>query len=619
MKNLAIRFLMACMVIFLVVGLLPSTSFAQAVDVRGAGSTRTLSNIAYIHGNRAGLQMDHAWTVSDVTYRVATFPLSKNEGSGNLEAVVAGTMSDWSVCNERNNGLQCRIMMGCEEDETAFTHADSGQASARGGLAASRCGAAVDMMITRNSDVRHSLRTSYLGTSRGGVDDESSRHVELWVLPPDVDVDFAGMGYRPAVNEWEAAKRLEELYSARNAPDTNMFISGYLLNLQEKKPQSWVRIPRFGMPSTGSFPMPDQCMIEMDQPMSRATVAAAVSSGTMPSGYGSSSPVIAQYVRERWSQIGHCPTWATAEKSQVIWDLSTNVCRDPEHDEDGIITIGGLVELEIALRKEKEGQFDSEGFARHLVMLDGQDGFSVAGDLMQDGYLQVDFVGLCGIDVWNRKVQMEKARIAQLAAEEAAFAAKMARIEEWYNKKVRFHVAFELMLGGDFLIEENNPYGAQVGFVGGGMVAPGLSFGNDRRRLVAKGLVVPHWHGGAEFYNYAPGGLGAGAALGYQGGFRGDVGGEITGGWFHTFTAWTDAGGDRTDSLDDTMFTQFLLRVHPRQDLLGRVGAQEVYRTGAHTGAFVIGLHTAVMMRSGMEPGSLMVMPQIKGVIGWEW
>lgn len=591
---------------------------------RDASETRrTLSNIAYIQGNRAGLVATHAWTEDDVVYRIATCPLGSND-CPELGEVVTATLESWNQCSLRYGDLKCRIMQACEEDETAFRASDAGQASARGGLSISRCGAATDMLITRNPDTRHNIRLASAGTSRGGVDDNSARHVELWVLPPDVEPDFAGMGYREQMNDLQAAARLEALYSARNMPDANMFVAGFLLNLQSSKGPAWVTIPVNGIPIPGKGPVPDQCDLELTNPMSRSEMAAAVNGNVMPSG---GEQAILTYVRERWVQIASCPTWvpkasgsdATEGGNTFIWDLSTGECRQPEHDEEGIITPDGVLELEIALRKEKQFRADSEGFARHLVAITSQDGFWMEGSFESMGYVRVHFDGLCAIDMHNKQVAARKAEQARLAQIEADRKAELAKIDSWYTKPVRLCVSFEGMAGSDILLTDPNPYSASAAFVGGGMVTAGGCFGDDRRRLAVKAVGVPQYHGDTEFYANAPAGLGAGGALSYQGGFRNDVGGEIAIGYYHSWTWWSDAGGDRWDSLDDTAYTQFLLRIHPRQDLLGYHEGRAVYRTGAHTGAFLLGVDTAVSFRSGMEPGSMMPLAQVKGVVGWAW
>lgn len=585
---------------------------------------RTLSNIAYIQGNRAGLNATHAWTSADVVYRTATFPLSKNDGSGNLDSVVTQTMGDWAQCNLRSGAELCRVMVGCEEDETAFTASDAGQASARGGLSASRCGAAVDQMITMNSGVRHNIRLSYLGTSRGGVKDESARHVELWVLPPDVGVDFAGMGYRDQVSDLDAAMRLEALYSARNMPDANMFVAGFLLNLQGSKGPAWVTIPVNGLPTLGKGPIPEGCDLELTKPMTRSQMAATVNGNVMVT--GGSESVTLTYVRERWTEIASCPSWvpkATGSDGSVggdtfIWDLSTGDCRQPEHDEEGIITPEGVLELEIALRKEKQFRADSEGFARHIVALSSQDGFWLEGDYLSTGYMRVHFDGLCAIDMHNQVVAARK-EAARIAAEEiAARKAELLNIDDWYNKTGRIYFAFNGLLGGDILLTDPNPYDASAAFAGGGMLKVGGSFGNDLHRFVPYAIGIPQWHGGTEFYASAPAGLGVGGGLAYEGGTRGDVGGSVGGGYYHSLAAWTDSEGDRWDSLDDTVFTELNLLIHPRGQLLGTVNGRSVYAGGARMGSLVLGVHTAVSFRSGLEPGSMMSLAQFQGVIGWQ-
>lgn len=589
-----------------------------------AGSHRTLSNIAYITGNRAGLQATHQWTSADVVYRKATFPLGKNTGSGNLDSVVSQTMEDWAQCNLRYGVEMCRVMVGCEEDETAFVSAPSGQASARGGLSASRCGAAVDQMISQDSGVRHNIRLSYLGTSRGGVKDESARHVELWILPPDVGVDFAGMGYRDQVSDLDAAMRLEAIYAARNLPDANMFVGGFLLNLQSSKGPAWVTIPVNGLPTLGKGPIPEGCDLELENPMTRSQMAATVTGNAMPTG---GEQVTLTYVRERWVEIASCPSWVPVTTGSdvsvggdtFIWDLSTGECRKPAHDEEGTITPEGVLELEIALRKEKQFRADSEGFARHIVALSSQDGFWLEGDYTSTGYMRVHFDGLCAIDMHNAQVAARKEEARLKAEEIAARKAELVKIDGWYNKPGRFFLAFDGLVGTDILLTNPNPYSASAAFVGGGMLKIGGSFGNDLHRLVPFAIAIPQWHGGTEFYANAPAGLGFGGGLAYQGGTRGDVGGSIGGGYYHSMSMWTDAAGDRFDDLDDTAFTELNLLVHPRGEFLGYVDGRSVYAGGARKGSLVLGLHTAVSFRSGMEPGSMMTLAQVKGVIGFEY
>ncbi len=206
-----------------------------------------------------------------------------------------------------------------------------------------------------------------------------------------------------------------------------------------------------------------------------------------------------------------------------------------------------------------------------------------------------------------------------VSPEEKAQKAYLVNIDSWYNRPVRLSLAFNGLLGGDILLTDPNPYFAEAAFAGGGMLKLGVSFGNDLHRLVPYAIGIPQWHGGTEFYAYAPAGLGVGGGLAYQGGIRNDVGGSIGGGYYHSWAAWTDASGDRWDSLDDTFYTDFQLLIHPRGQKLGTVDGREVYEGGARKGSFVLGLHTAVSLRSGLEPGSMMSLAQLQAVIGFEY
>lgn len=192
-------------------------------------------------------------------------------------------------------------------------------------------------------------------------------------------------------------------------------------------------------------------------------------------------------------------------------------------------------------------------------------------------------------------------------------------MDAWYSRKLRLHVAFKGLAGSDILLTNPNPYFASTAFVGGGLVQVGASVGNDHRRFVPFALVIPQYHGGTEFYALAPAGLGFGGGAAYQGGERNDVGWSAGGGYYHSWAAWTDAEGDRWDSLDDTYFTELNLLIHPRGELLGYVDGRAVYEGGARSGSFVIGLHTAVSTRSGLEPGSMMSLAQIKAVLGYQF
>ena len=98
-------------------------------------------------------------------------------------------------------------------------------------------------------------------------------------------------------------------------------------------------------------------------------------------------------------------------------------------------------------------------------------------------------------------------------------------------------------------------------------------------------------------------------------------GASVGGGYYHSWAPWTESvtNEDHWDSLDDTVYTQFLLRVHPRQGLLGYHQGNPVYRSGAHNGAFVFGLEPAVQIRSPLQAGGLMTLAQAKVIFGWQF